>query len=1111
MIHRSRMRGLAPAVYLGTVLSVGTVEVRAQEATTPESKEGGSQQLEEVVVTGYRAALQSALAMKRDAGTMMDAINAEDIADFPDANLAESLQRLPGIAVDRDNGEGRTITVRGLGSDFTRVHLNGMETLATSAASDSGGAPNRSRGFDFNTFASDLFSSLQVKKTASANTDEGSLGATVDLITARPFDYESSRFAVSAQDAYYENGGSHNPRLAGLMSQKWFDDRLGAAVSFAYSDRKDEIDRYRRQPGRGDYLYSSLFNGNETPARAGFAAPEGSSLGPGVTNPAAIAAMTGSDPAAYAALFPGAPYSTPGRFDNSYVLVPALQNLEQQTLEQERLGITASLQWRPTSKTLVSLDGLFSKFKQDSEITQIVDIGLNRNGTTVGFDTASASTPITARRALYPSCTPRAESQFISGVDCGGTEARAGGVFPGLGTTSFSTNPNNLDPYDYYNNPASPGYGGAAAVAAANGMYFLDALIGRPSTEVVGAHVNDKGTADYLALRNLDLRSAADVSYSTTKFQQATLNVQQEITDTFSVDVLYGQSRSYNDNTAFLVEFNRADSQGTYIYDERARGDMPMISYGFDVADPNSWQIVKGFSVLRHFERETDNEYAGGHLNFVWQPLDAISVEFGWTRRDYDFSTNEARRAGGNAETLNPTLQELGVTAADLGKVYDFGTGLNVPAGTPRQFFAPNIDAFRRVIGFDCACVNKWGDWRISYFNTPGNQFGVEETDNSYFVQLNWNVDVFDRQLFGNVGVRYAQTEVESTGLTTNVAATGPRPLQGENEYSDTLPALNVAYRIMPDVYIRAAAAKVMARPLLNNLAPSITNLTTPATAGAVGSLTIGNPKVSPFRATNYDLSVEWYFAPGGLLSAAYFIKDVSNYPQTVSSTGIIQDLLAPDAFAAFLETQTPQQRDWLTGGNAGGPGLYSIRQFQDAPGGEIKGYELSYQQDLTFLPWYFQNLGVQANFTKLSSELSYILDPGEPGSRPQVTRTGPFLGASPKSANFTLYYDQQDQWSARVSLAYRKGYVTTYPIAAGSCAPGVCNTPLMNDFIGSKSTKNVDASFTYNVSEHFTLSLEGLNLTNQPEERWVYQDDPLVAQYSAPGRQYFAGFKYQY
>jgi TonB-dependent receptor len=690
-------------------------------------------------------------------------------------------------------------------------------------------------------------------------------------------------------------------------------------------------------------------------------------------------------------------------------------------------------------------------------------------------------------------------------------------VFPGLGTTSFSTNPNNLDPYDYYNNPASPGYPGAAAVAAANGMYFRDALIGRPSTEVVGAHVDDKGTVDYLAMRNLDMRAAADTSYFTTKFQQVSLNVQQGITDTLSMDLSYGKSSSRNDNTAFLVEFNRADSQGTYVYDETARGAMPMISYGFDVADPNSWQIVKGFSVLRHFERETDNEYAGGHINFVWQPIDAFGVEFGWTRRDYDFFTNEARRAGGNAETLNPTLAELGVTAADLGRVYQYGTGLDVPAGTPSAFFAPDINKFRRVIGFDCDCVNKWGDWRISYFNTPGNQFAVEEIDNSYFVQLNWNVDVFDRQFFGNIGARYAMTEVESTGFTLSgtVAgvATGPRPIKGENEYNDMLPALNAAYRITPDVYIRAAAAKVMARPLLNNLAPTITQLTTPGLPGQNGTLVVGNPKVNPFRATNYDLSVEWYFAPGALLSAAYFIKDVSNYPQTVSTAATMQSLLTPEAFTAFLQTQAPDQQAWLVGGGpGGGPGIYGVKQFQDAPGGTIKGFELSYQQNLTFLPWYFKNLGVQANYTKLSSELSYILDPGSttPPVSPQVTQKGPFLGASPKSANFTLYYDT-DKWSARVSLAYRDGYVTTYPIASGSCAPGACDTPLVNDFIGSKSTKNVDASFTYNLDEHFVLTLEALNLTEQADERWVYQNDPLVAQYSNTGRQYFAGFRYEY
>jgi outer membrane receptor protein involved in Fe transport len=142
----------------------------------------------EIVVTGFRASLRSALNEKRRSNVQIDAINAEDIADFPDANLAESLQRLPGVSIDRDNGEGRSITVRGLGGDFNRTRINGLEALSTAGSNDAGSSPNRSRSFDYNTFASELFSSLKVQKTASAETDEGSLGATIDLQSGRPFD-----------------------------------------------------------------------------------------------------------------------------------------------------------------------------------------------------------------------------------------------------------------------------------------------------------------------------------------------------------------------------------------------------------------------------------------------------------------------------------------------------------------------------------------------------------------------------------------------------------------------------------------------------------------------------------------------------------------------------------------------------------------------------------------------------------------------------------------------------------------------------------------------------------------------------------------------------------
>jgi iron complex outermembrane receptor protein len=1101
-----RVPALIVSMSLGVSANTAWGQEAASTATAPDTEDSGGPT---VVVTGYRGALRSALNIKKNADVMVDAINAEDIANFPDSNLAESLQRLPGIAVDRDNGEGRGITVRGLGSDFTRVQLNGLETLSTAAASDSGSAPNRSRGFDFNIFASDLFSSLQVQKSASASNDEGSLGAIVDLITGRPLE-TGNRFAISAQDAYYENGGSHNPRVAGLISHKWLDERLGASISFAYSDRDGPIDRYKRQAGISDYTYrQNAFAGNEVPARAGFAAPDGTTFGTQVTNPAALAALTGSDPAAYAALYPGAPFNTPGSFTDSLVRIPALLNIEQQDLSQKRTGFTTGLQWRASERTLINFDGVYSRFEQKSDVHQIQSVGLNRNNTNAAYNTATAATSAAARRGTYQLCAEQTALPFRDAIDCGGTDAVTTGVFAGLGTTSFSTNPHNLDPFDYYNNPGSPGYPGAAAVAAARGMYFRDAFIGRPGVDVLDAHVDEAGTADYLVLRNVDWRSATDSSYFTTKFLQASVNLQQEITDKLSMDLTYGRSSSLNTNQGLLVEFNRMDSPEPFVYDERDRGNMPALSYGFDLADPNNWSLVKGFSVLRNFPRETDNRYSGGHLNFDFRLTDRYGVEFGWTRRDYEFSTSQGQRPN-SIELVNPTLQELGVTASDLGKVYGFGTGLKLPAGTPTAFFAPDMDAFRKVIGFDCNCVNKYGDYRVSYLSSPGNQFGVDEIDNSFFVQLDWNTELFQRRLFGNVGVRYAKTDVTANGFTTNVVATGPRPLVATNNYTDTLPSLNVAYAVMPEVILRGAASKVMARPLLSNLAPSIASLTTPSAPSAIGALTIGNPKLTPFRATNYDFSLEWYFAPGALASAAYFTKDVSNYPQTVSTDGPIQSVLTPEQFAGFLETQTAAQQAWLQSGNNGEPGIYSIRQFQDAPGGKIKGYELTYQQDLAFLPGFLSHFGVQANYTHLRSDLSYILDPGSTIApiTPQLVLNGPFLGASPNAANFTVYYETL-KWSARVSMAYRKDYVNTYPIAAGSCAPGVCDSPLVNDFLGSTSTKNYDASITYALTDHFTFSLEGLNLTNQTEDRWAYQADPLVTQYSSSGRQYFVGFRW--
>jgi len=185
-------------------------------------------ELTAVQAVGFRSSLEKAMEIKRAETGVVDVIVAEDIADFPDLNLAESLQRVPGVSISRDAGEGRNISVRGLDSQFTRVRINGMEALTTTGGTDSSGGANRGRGFDFNVFASELFNRLTVRKTASANVEEGSLGATVDLQTARPFDYEGFTFAAGGQLGYNDLSGDKDPRASMPVSNLVEDGQVGA-------------------------------------------------------------------------------------------------------------------------------------------------------------------------------------------------------------------------------------------------------------------------------------------------------------------------------------------------------------------------------------------------------------------------------------------------------------------------------------------------------------------------------------------------------------------------------------------------------------------------------------------------------------------------------------------------------------------------------------------------------------------------------------------------------------------------------------------------------------------------------------------------------------------
>ena len=208
--------------------------IPAQSAVQTTSPSETLTTLDEVVVTGFRSSLSRALSRKKAATGSQEVILAEDIGAFPDQNLAEALQRVPGVAITRDSGEGRQISLRGLGPDFTRTQLNGMEVLSNTASGmDSRSGASRSRSFDYSVFASELFNQVVVEKSYAAEQDEGGIGGTVSLRTAKPFDYQGRTFVANAKVQSNQYTDTPGPRLVALASDRWGD--FGALVSVAYS------------------------------------------------------------------------------------------------------------------------------------------------------------------------------------------------------------------------------------------------------------------------------------------------------------------------------------------------------------------------------------------------------------------------------------------------------------------------------------------------------------------------------------------------------------------------------------------------------------------------------------------------------------------------------------------------------------------------------------------------------------------------------------------------------------------------------------------------------------------------------------------------------------
>lgn len=317
---------------IGILLSMAASNVALAQETEEAANENASAETdgETIVVTGFRASLIEGQENKRRAVNVTESIVAEDIAKMPDLNLAESLQRIPGVAMSREGGEGRNITLRGFAPSFTRTTLNGMEVPASSDGLDSGGFTiNAGRSFDFHIFASELFSRIDVQKSQRASIEEGGIAGTVDLYSAKPFDYNGLTLVASGQAGYNSLTRTIDPRIALLASDTFADDTIGVLVSAAYSKRTVQ------QEGFGSVRWTSPYVNGDSWAD---------------TDPTVTGTVDGSC----------------GATDPLDCLwAPRLPRADFFGNDQERLGIAGTVQFRPSDGMEITLDVLHSELNND--------------------------------------------------------------------------------------------------------------------------------------------------------------------------------------------------------------------------------------------------------------------------------------------------------------------------------------------------------------------------------------------------------------------------------------------------------------------------------------------------------------------------------------------------------------------------------------------------------------------------------------------------------------------------------------------------------------------------------------------------------------------------
>lgn len=980
--------------------------------------------METVVVTGIRASLTSAQAIKQSSDQVVDSVTAVDIGALPDKSVAEALQRVPGVQLQRADqprdpvrygGNGNGVLIRGLA--WVQALVNGRDIFSA----------QNGQALSFSDISANLMSGVDVYKNPNARMIEGGVGGTVDLKTRKPFDQENRLIALSFDYTASVLIGQGKPSANALYSDRW-NTKIGEIGALLSIDYQDQMNRTN-----GISMYSIHQWTSATPI------PCGNTTCSTLYIPFADGANG--------------------------------QSWRQEKWEQQRVAVDLSLQWRPNDKLEFTLTGLYSKadpheneFDGEFAIPQVVTPsppatynaqGVMTGGTFTNIQPLNPNTLVNnqhrsnADYSLNVKYNPTDDWAFSADLQLGESRAtdRSMTVYANMKNNRF---------FNYF----TWGGGGcsgtpaqqAAAVAAENAV--LPGAQASCFTWGGGINYFWGGSAPVFDMTldaspdhpNMSFTNTAAMAVKSNYFWSAAMD---HVENNFAHDYAYRADGSHTFGQDGVLGWVKSVDFG-------ARGE-----YKQAVTRQSGWN----WGVL---SLQTWNGYTGGPTSQLLANIRYLDTSLPDNSALYRFG-----------QVLDKDKPSLWLPTATFVGQNDSDRILTTNVSTQGDYrsLAVRANCPTGVVEWKCDAI--YGSVNPQNDNVSGGINNQKEETIAGYVQLNFAHDSLlgaEVPIDGNIGVRVVNTKdtiaagwlilpTFSTACdpatTTSCAdfnaakafaGAGGRNSLGpvSHNYLDVMPSFNFRAHISDQLQMRVAYSQAIVRPDISytqnytslgfNFQAAPNSGTFQAGTGLTG--TGGNPDLNPMHAQQYDVSAEWYFAPTGSLTFTMFHKDLSGYffsdtrPETITNHGV---------------TET-----------------FQITRTYNGKRGKVQGFELGYQQFYDSLPGALGGLGLQANYTKIynsggANPTINVIDPTQVAA---AAAPLPLEGMSNDSFNLALLYEKYGI-SGRLAYNWRSGYLLT------SSASNV-KEPVWTGNFGA-----LDGSVLYTVFDHYKLGVQMTNILN--------------------------------